>query len=76
MNAYAGMFGFGGDSWKEEVMLHDGRKIIVERTVQRGGRREVGQQPPIKEQRLTFTMPGTKQQVVWGGLLLARHWHS
>jgi len=65
MNAYAGMFGFGGDSWKEEVMLHDGRKIIVERTVQRGGRREVGQQPPIKEQRLTFTMPGTKQQVVW-----------
>jgi hypothetical protein len=65
MNAAAAIFGFGGDSWKEEVLLHDGSKIIVERMVQRGGRREVGQQPPIKEQSLAFDMPGGKQRVVW-----------
>lgn len=53
------------DTWKEEVLLHEGSKIIVERTVQRGGRREVGQQPPIREQSLAFNMPGSKQRVVW-----------
>jgi hypothetical protein len=56
---------FGGDSWKEEVLLHDGNKIIVERRVQRGGRHEVGQKPPYKEQRLSFTMPGTPQTITW-----------
>ena len=65
MNAAAAPFGFGGDGWKEEVLLHDGAKIIVDRMVERGGRREVGQQPPIKEQRLSFDMPGSKQRVVW-----------
>jgi len=65
MNTSAGLLGFGGNSWKEEVLLHDGQKIIVERTVQRGGRREVGQQPPIREQSLVFNMPGTKQRVIW-----------
>ncbi|MCF8152439.1 MAG: hypothetical protein K9K30_01620 [Burkholderiaceae bacterium] len=52
-------------SWKEEVLLHDGRKIIVERTVERAGRHETGQEPPIKEQNLAFTMPGTTENVVW-----------
>lgn len=56
---------FGGDSWKEEVLLHDGSKIIVERTVERGGRHEVGQKPSYKEQRLRFTMPRTTQTVTW-----------
>jgi Ca2+-binding RTX toxin-like protein len=27
MSAYAGLFGFGGTSWKEEVLLHDGSKL-------------------------------------------------
>ena len=31
MNANAGFLGFGGTSWKEEVLLHDGSKIIVNR---------------------------------------------
>lgn len=56
---------FGGTSWKEEVLLHDGSKIIVTRSVSRGGRHELGQQPPIKEQTLTFTMPGTREKVMW-----------
>jgi hypothetical protein len=63
--AEAGLFGFGGDTWQEEVLLHDGRKIVVERTVERGGRHEIGQKPPYKEQRLRFTMPGTSQTVTW-----------
>lgn len=52
-------------NWKEEVLLHDGSKIIVTRTVERGGRHEIGQKPPYKEQSLTFTMPGTNQTITW-----------
>jgi hypothetical protein len=55
----------GGASWKEEVLLHDGKKIIVERSVVRGGQHELGQRPPIKEQSLTFTLPGTNESVIW-----------
>lgn len=65
MSACAGFLGFGGTSWKEEVLLYDGSKIIVERTVERGGRHELGQQPPIKEQSLTFTLPSTNENVTW-----------
>ena len=54
-----------GTSWKEEVLLHDGRKLIVERSVERGGRHEIGQRPPIKEQRLGFALPGTNQRITW-----------
>ncbi|MCS6284919.1 MAG: hypothetical protein H8K08_05770 [Nitrospira sp.] len=61
----AGILGFGGDSWEEEVLLHDGSKIIVDRTVKRGGRHEVGQKPPYKEQSLSFTLPGTNQGITW-----------
>lgn len=52
-------------SWKEEVLLHDGGRIIVTRTVERGGRHEIGQTPPIKKQSLSFTMPRTGQTIVW-----------
>ena len=65
MNADAGIFGLGGTSWQEEVLLHDGSKIIVKRTVERGGRHEIGQEPPIKEQSLSFKLPGTNENVVW-----------
>jgi hypothetical protein len=65
MNACASFLGFGGDSWKEEVLLHDGGKIIVERSVERGGRHEIGQKPPYKEQTLTFTLPSTNQRITW-----------
>lgn len=65
MSVDAGLFGFGEKSWKEEVLLHDGSKIIVDRTVKRHGRHEIGQRPPIGEQSIRFTMPSTKQHVVW-----------
>jgi len=59
MSASASFFGIGGDSWKEEVLLHDGSKIIAERSQAYGGNHEIGQTPPIKEQEITFTVPST-----------------
>ena len=65
MSACAALPGSGSTSWKEEALLHDGSKIIVERTVQRGGRHEVGQQPPIREQSLIFAFPHKQQKLRW-----------
>lgn len=64
MNAF-GFLGFGGDSWKEEVLLHDGSKIVVERNQTRGGRREIGQPPPIKEHTISFKIPGSNKTITW-----------
>lgn len=52
-------------SWKEEALLHDGSKIVVSRSMDRGGRSEVGQDPPIKDQSLSFRMPVSGEKVVW-----------
>ncbi len=65
MNANAGLFGIGGDSWKEEVMLHDGQKIIVERSQTYGGRHEIGQSAPIKKHTIRFSPPGSSQVITW-----------
>lgn len=65
MNTDAGLFGFGGDSWKEEVLLHDGSKIIVKRSQSYGGKHEVGQPPPIKEHTISFTLPNTNKTITW-----------
>jgi hypothetical protein len=57
----------GGDTmnWKEEVLLHDGQKIIVARSQSYGGRHEIGQSPPIKEHTITFTLPNTNKPIAW-----------
>lgn len=65
MNANAGLFGLGGSSWKEEALQPDGTKVVVERSVSRKGRHEIGQRPAIGNQSLSFTMPGTGQLVMW-----------
>ena len=52
-------------SWKEEVLLHDGQKILATRSVERGGRGEIGQQAPIKQQSIAFTLPTANEKVVW-----------
>lgn len=65
MGADAGLFGFGATSWKEEVLLHDGSKIIVERSQTRGGRHEIGQSSPIKEHKISFTLPGAHEAITW-----------
>lgn len=55
----------GETSWKEEVLLHDGKKLIVERSQTYDGRHEIGQKPPVKEQKLTFTLLGTNRTITW-----------
>lgn len=65
MNAHAQVFGLGGTSWEEEALLHDGSRIIVERFIQTGGRHELGQKPPIREQSLSFSLPISNERVVW-----------
>jgi hypothetical protein len=54
-------------TWKEEVALHDGKKLIVSRTYTYDpkGLREPFQPDPLKESTLTFTVPETKQTVTW-----------
>ncbi|UCV07355.1 hypothetical protein [Dechloromonas denitrificans] len=63
--ANAGLFGFGGTSWKEEVLLHDGSKVIVDRSVERGGRHEIGQKSSYTKQNLSFTHPTTGKSISW-----------
>ena len=41
-NANAGLFGLGGTSWREEVLLHDGGKVIVERSQNYGDGMRLG----------------------------------
>ncbi len=55
----------GGTSWKEEVLLHDGKKLIVERSQSYGGRHEIGQSQPIKEQEITFTVPRSNKTLTF-----------
>lgn len=54
-------------SWKEEVLLHDGSKLIVSRTqtIDPNGLREPFQPAPRGEATTTFTIPGTNQTVTW-----------
>lgn len=65
LNAFAGWFGFGGDSWKEEVLLHDGQKIIVKRSQTYGGRVEPGQGGTTKEHSISFELPKSGRTVAW-----------
>lgn len=65
MNTTAGWFGIGGTSWKEEVLLHDGSKIVVKRSQTYGGRHEIGQSPPVKEHTIIFDPPGSNKKLQW-----------
>ena len=65
MSAEAGLFGFGGDSWKEEVLQNDGSTLIVKRSQSYGGRREVGQSAPIKEHTVSFVLSGSGKTITW-----------
>ena len=64
MSAYATTSTF---TWKEEVLLHDGKKMIVERsdTYDSSMNHEIGQGAPLAEHKTTFMIPGTNQTVVW-----------
>lgn len=65
MNISQTLFGWWPTSWKEEVLLHDGSKIIVKRSQTRGGRFEIGQDVPVNKHTLSFELPGTGKKIVW-----------
>lgn len=52
-------------TWKEEVRLHDGSKMIVKRYQLRKGSHEIGSGPPIKERSITFVLPGASKSITW-----------
>lgn len=54
-------------TWKEEVLLHDGSKLIVSRTqtLDPSGPREPFQSAPRSEAATIFVIPGTNQTVAW-----------
>ena len=54
-----------GDSWKEEVLLHDGQKIIVERSQTYKGNSMIGQPTPVGKHTIRFKLPGSDKQISW-----------
>lgn len=66
MSADAGLFGFGGDSWKEEVLLHDGKKIIVERSQTYGAYAEpASTDRSVAKEEWVFRIPGSDRKLIW-----------
>lgn len=61
-----GYFGlFGEASWKEEVLLHDGSKIIVKRWQKFSTANTFDPNSLIKEQSISFKLPGKYRKIVW-----------
>ncbi|MDP3744633.1 MAG: hypothetical protein Q8Q76_09900 [Methylotenera sp.] len=53
-------------NWKEEVLLHDGKKIIIERTAKLGSRPSLESRArQTLSEVITFTVPETGHQVTW-----------
>jgi hypothetical protein len=65
MSAWAGLFGHT-NGWKEEVQLHDGRVLLIERSFNLGGHPtlDARERRPLDE-TITFTLPESGQKVVW-----------
>jgi len=64
MSAEAGLLGLIADSWKEEVLLHDGNKIVVKRS-QSYFFQALERWPRVKEHSITFTPPGSDKAITW-----------
>ena len=65
MGANAGLFSHTM-SWKEEVLLHDGSKIIAERYYNLGGYPAIeSQERAALDVTVTFNLPGTNKEVIW-----------
>lgn len=56
----------GGASWKEEVLLHDGTKMVVERSQTYDGYSEpASTERSLAKEEWIFRVPGSKREVVW-----------
>lgn len=56
---------FTGDSWREEIMLHDGGTILIQRSQSYKGFHAIDQSPPVSEQTVKFTVPSTGKSFSW-----------
>ncbi len=53
-------------SWKEEVLLHDGKKLIVERSQTFGGYAEpASRERSVAKEEWVFRIPGSDRKVTW-----------
>lgn len=64
VSAEASLFG-GSKGWKEEVLLHDGRKIVVERHFNLGPPSLESTERKELDETVTFTPPGTSKKITW-----------
>lgn len=52
--------------WKEEVLLHDGKKIVLERFYNLGGYPTVdSRERKSLDETVTFSLPGANQKITW-----------
>ena len=54
-----------GDSWKEEIELHDGSTMIIKRTQHYKGMHAIDQSVPVGEHTVSFTLPKTGKSYTW-----------
>lgn len=53
-------------TWKEEVLLHDGSILVVERFYNLGGRPTLdGRERVALDETVTFSLPATGKQITW-----------
>ena len=64
MIAVASLFG-GSKSWKEEALLHDGQKIIVERNFNLGAGSIESRERPELDETVSFKLPGSNNEITW-----------
>ncbi|MBA3031558.1 MAG: hypothetical protein KJ719_06955 [Gammaproteobacteria bacterium] len=65
MSATAAWFGHS-KGWKEEVQLHDGRVLVVERTFNLGGYPTLdARERALLDETISFTLPGTSKTISW-----------
>ena len=64
--AQAGWFGLGGESWEEEVRLHDGRTMLVKRFRAYGGYPELASRDRrVLDEKWVFKNSSSGKTVIW-----------
>jgi hypothetical protein len=65
VSACAGLFG-NSKGWKEEVLLHDGRVLLVERSFNLGGFPTLdARERALLDETITFTLPESNKKIFW-----------
>ncbi|MHB1246511.1 MAG: hypothetical protein ACYCZH_08705 [Sulfuriferula sp.] len=64
LSANASLFG-RSKSWKEEVLLHDGQKMVVERHFNLGPPSFESRERKELDETVTFTLPESNKKITW-----------